>query len=312
MPTTVESSIKSPVILPLGVTGRFTDLITKNNDEKVENLEEVKFYMRAFFSRTPFVEGESAEFVENIDGYNVVYELQEENVAEEGEYFAWWSFIEGGFEYQTLEFPITITDHGPGTGVETGAIVDGVSDHMPVTAEALKKSVSFGERRMQKIATLIQLRVLKTSVPPEEEIIKYELPLLDYFSKRVALELCTPGIEYWARQQKTSTKQGPTEIISYPDIIGTLEKLRNRLICELEENWREIEYFVPGIKQRKVVPMPGSSLEFYETPEPNGKLIRRAEPLGFVTKNPNDMQRLETGFRGNYDLLTLGFWPAFP
>lgn len=311
MPTTVQSSVKNPIILPLGVAGPFTDLITKNNGQSV-NLEEVKFYMRTFFSREPFIEGESAEVIDNVSGENVKYVLTEENVAKEGEYFAWWSFMEGGIEYQTPEFPIIISDHGPGIGVETGAIVDGVSDHMPITAEALKKDYTFGERRMQKIATLIQLRVLKEAVSPDQEIIVYELPLLDYFSKRVALELCTPGIDYWGRQKKTATSiQGPTEITSFPDMIQTLEKLRNRLVIELEENWRELSFFIPELKQRKAIPMPASSLEFHEQPEINGTLRRRLVPRGFVTKDPNDMQRLETGWRGDYDLFTLGLWP-FP
>lgn len=311
MPTTVESAIKGPIVLPLGVAAKFTDLITKSNEEEVDNIELVKFYMRSYFSRTPILDEITAEFNKNINGQNVSVELSEEDLSVEGEYFAWWSFVEEGIPRQTPEFPIIVSDHGPGTGVETGAIVDGVSDHMPITAEALKKSPAFGERRMQKIATLIQLRVLKEYVQPDQEITSYELPLLDYFSKRVALELCTPGIDYWARQLKTQTAIGPNEITSYPDMIATLEKLRDHLVVELEENWRELSFFIPGLKQRKAVPMPASSLEFHETPEPNGTLRRREIPLGFVTKNPNDMQRLETGFAWGYGLFSLGFWP-FP
>lgn len=309
MPTTVASSIKNPVILPQGVAAVFTDQISKNTGEKIGKLENVKFYMREFFSRVPIIEG-TGEYIANNEE-NVKFDLSSEDLSKEGEYFAWWGFKDEGVEYQTPEFPIIISDHGPGTGVETGAIVDGVSDHMPITAEALKRDARFGERRMQKIATLIQLRVLKEAVSPEEEIVTYELPLLDYFSKRVALELCTPGIDYWARQHRTATTQGPTEITSFPDMIAALEKLRDRLVIELEENWRELSFFVPELKQRKAVPMPGSSLEFFETPETNGKLMRREQPVGFVTRNPRDMQRLETGFYGNYDLFTLGFWP-FP
>lgn len=310
MPTTVDSSIKNPIILPLGVATPFTDLIIKNGNESVK-IESVKFYMRTFFSRTPFIDGITGEVIEDVAGENVKIKLTTEDLSNEGEYFAWWGFKSEGNEYQTPEFPVVISDHGPGTGVQTGAIVDGVSDHMPITAQALKEAASFGERRMQKIATLIQLRVLKEAVAPDQEIISYELPLLDYFSKRVALELCTPGIDYWARQHRTATTQGPTEITSFPDMIVALEKLRDRLVQELEENWRELAFFIPELKQRKAAPMPASSLEFHETPEQNGTLRRREFPVGFVTKNPNDMQRLETGWRGNYDLFTLGFYP-FP
>lgn len=310
MPTVVDSAVKNPIVIPLGISYRFTDLITKNNNEPVD-IESAKFYMRAFFSREPYLEL-TAEKIEKVAGENVGVNLTAEDLATEGEFFAWWSLKEEGNEYQTPEFPIVVSDHGPGIGVQTGAIVDGISDHMPITAEALKKSPSFGERRMQKIATLIQLRVLKEAVSPDQEIVAYELPLLDYFSKRVALELCTPGIDYWARQHRTATAQGPTEITSFPDMIQALEKLRDRLVIELEENWRELSFFVPELKQRKAVQMPASSLEFYECPEINGNLRRRERPLSFVTKNPNEMQRLETGWWGGYDLFTLGFFPNFP
>lgn len=318
MPTIVETSISNPILVPLGtIEPAFTDKITKNEQTiDPSNIYEVKFYMRPLLSRIPIINGIAGKVIKPVDefGNNVKYEWEAANVNTEGEYMAWWGFKETkeGKEQQTPEFPIVISDHGPGIGAETGAIVDGVSDHMPITAEALKKSPAFGERRMQKIATLIQLRVLKSSVTPDEEITAYELPLLDYFSKRVSLELCTPGIDYWGRQYKTSTTQGPTEIQAYPDMIGALEKLRDRLVCELEENWRELAFFIPEIKQRKAVPMPGSSLEFFEQPESNGRLVRRPFPLGFVTRNPNDTPKLETGFWGNYDMFTLGFWPSFP
>jgi hypothetical protein len=312
MTTVVDSSIKTPIILPIGVAYRFTDRIIKNNNEEVK-IESAKFYMRPYLSRIPSINGATGEVIGDELGDNVAVKLTAEELAFEGEYFAWWSFKSGGEEFQTPEFPVVVTDHGPGTGVETGAIVDGVSDHMPTTVDALKKSPNFGERRIQKIATLIQIRVLKSYVQPDEELTAYELPLLDYFSKRVALELCRPGIDYWARQLRTATKVGPTEISSYPDMIQSLEKLRDHLVIELEENWRELSFLVPELKQRKAVPMPASSLEFHETPEQNGTLRRRIEPVRFLTKNPNEWQRLATGWRGNYDLFSpLGFWPSFP
>jgi hypothetical protein len=313
MPTTTTTLVKSPIILPLGVTEpAFTDTITENG-QTVGNIESVKFYMRPLLSRVPTLDGESGEVIKpvNEEGNNVKYEWQEEDRAVEGEFMAWWGFFIGSSEHQTPEFPITISDHGPGTGVKTGAIADGVADHMPTTYEALRSDSSFGERRIQKIATLIQLRVLKSYVQPDEEISIYELPMLDYFSKRVALELCTPGIDYWGRQLRTQTAQNPTEISSFPDMIAALEKLRDRLVVELEENWRELQFFVPELKERKAVPLPASSFEFSERPEPNGNLRRLAYPRGFVTRDPYTTQPLVTGWIGELDSYELGFYP-FP
>ena len=318
MPATIESSIKNPVLVQLGqIEPAFTDIITRNGETLDPTLiDEVKFFMRPLLSRIPKINGILGEKISPVDtdGNNVKYKWLEADVSEEGEYMAWWGFNFNKFGplEETPEFPILISDHGPGIGVKTGAIFDGIGDHMPITFDALKRSSTFGERRIQKIVTLVQLRVLKEYVQPDEEIIIYELPLLDYFSKRVSLELCTPGIDYWGRQHKTINAVSPTEMASFPDMIASLEKLRVRLVDELAENWRELQFLIPGLKQRKSVPMPGSSLEFEDWEGSNGKMIRRDVTKGYVTKDPNATQKLQTGYHGNYDLFTLGAFPWFP
>ena len=315
MPTVIETSVKNPVIAYVGKTEpALTDTITRNEQPILyKEIKEVKFYMRPIISRLPIINGMTAEAFSGENGENVRYKWHESDLSSEGECFGWWWFkLEAGEGGETPEFPILISSHGPGEGVQTGAIFDGVGDHMPITFNALRNDPTFGERRIAKIVTLIQLRVLKSYVQPSEELEAYELPLLDYFSKRVALELCTPGIDYWGRQHKTINAVSPTEMASFPDMIASLEKLRVRLVDELAENWRELQFFIPELKQRKAVPMPGSSLEFEDWEGPNGKMIRRKYTKGFVTKDPNKMQKLETGYFGDFDLFSLGFFPFFP
>ena len=314
MPTAIDTKpIRTPIILPIGIVDPpFTDII-KRGEKTVVGIEEVKFYMRPLLSRNPVINGEKGSPIEPVDeeGNNVKYQWTEANVNEEGEFMAWWWFKKENNPFETPEFPITFSDHGPGTGVKTGGIADGAADHLPVTYERLRSDPTFGERRIQKYATLIQLRVLDTYCQPDEEITNYSLPLLDYFSKRLAFELVSPGIDYWGRQHKTITAQGPTEISSYPDMIQTLERLRERLRKELEQDWRDLRFFLPSLPQRKSIPMPASSVEFEEWTEPNGNLRRRHHPLGYTTMDPSLTQPLQTGYWGAFDPLTLGFFP-FP
>lgn len=313
MPTVIETKqLREAIILPVGITTpAFVDKITKGGENT--HIEEAKFYMRPLLSRKPVIDGEAAKSInpEDDNGNNVEYQWEESNVSTEGEFMAWWWGKSDSIPFETPEFPITFSDHGPGVGIETGGIVDGISDHMPITLQGLKNDPSFGERRLQKYATLVQIRVTGTYVRPDEEITNYSLPLLDYFSKRVALELCTPGIDYWGRQHRTITAQSPFEISSFPDMIAALEKLRDRLKEELEQDWRELAFLVPSLPQRKAVAMPASSVEFSEETDSNGELIRLQRPLPYTTKNPALTQHLETGWVGAFGELSLGFYPGF-
>jgi hypothetical protein len=315
MTTFISTKVSNnPVIVRLGVTHPpLTDTILRGQETINTEGIEVKFFMRPLTSRVPLINGELGESIwpKDAEGHNVKYQFVESDVAVEGEYFGWWGISKDSEYEETLEFPIIISDHGPGLGIKTGAIVDGVADHMPTTLYALIKDPNFGERRVQKYAVLIQERVLGKAVEADEEAEVYPLVQLDYFSKRLAFELCSPGIDYWARQARTKTAQSPTEITSYPEAITALEKLRDRLCKELEQNWRDLQFLVFKLPQRKAVPMPASSLEFDEGWEANGNLKRLSRPRGYVTKDPFDNQPLYTGYWGAFDPLTLGFYP-FP
>lgn len=308
MPAVLETSIKRPIYLNLGYQGDFTDSITIGEELLDTEGATISFFVRPIMSRTPVINGSTAVAIwPAVKKENVKYTFEASETSTEGEFMAWWKYVKGSEEGETPEFPIVFTDHGPGIGVKTGGIFDGVYDHMPSTFDALRNDRRFGERRIQRVITLIQMRVTGSYVTPDLEISTYPLPLLDYLSKRVALELCTPGIDYWARQEKTLTAQGPTEITSFPEIINALKELRNHLTEQLEQDWREIEFLVPGVAQRKVVAMPASTTEF-EDYEVSGKLVRRGENQPFITRNPNLTQSLITG----YEDYQLGLYPLFP
>ncbi len=304
MPTAIATAVKSPVLVIVGrIRPSLEDTITRatgsNLSGPAENMvgATVKFSMRPLLSRVPVIKEKTARgfAVSQTTGFNVAYDWGEGDVATEGEYMGWWTFILSGGTYpeDTPEFPITISDHGPGSGIKTGAIVDGVASEMPITFEALRNDIAFGDRFMQTKAELIKWKVLGATVTPDLEFTYHPL-LLDYFSKRVALELIGAGIDYWSRQHKTVVTTGTSEVASYPDMIASLKELDNRLRCACKDLWQEVQFVVPGLPQRRVVHLPTSDMV-------------NKEP---ITTDPSLTLPLETGILVQWDM-ALGVFP-FP
>jgi hypothetical protein len=254
------------------------------------------FSLRPLTSRTAVIAGNTAVVLTppDLNGNNVRYDWSGSDMttAGEGNFFGWWGYtVPGGSLQETREFPIWITDHGPGTATETGAIVDGASRHLPVTFNALRNDARFGDRRMQELSNLIQLKVLGAAVTPDGEA-QYPELLIDYLSKRLALDLITPGIDFWSRQIRTSSSTQVAEMTSYPDMIAGLKELKASLARQLCHDWETVQLFLPSTPNYKVIPMPTSSL------------------LGIPhkTRSPQHMPRLQTGLVGWNDE-DLGFFP---
>lgn len=305
MPVDIASAIRNPVVVRVGRTRpSLYDTITRANSEAMGAAEDLsqatcRFSMRQVYSRLPVLDGvEARGFTPDDNNFNIAHDWISPEVEEEGEFMAWWTFTLPGDDHpeETPEFPVVVTDHGPGQGVQTGAIVEGVAAEIPTTFDALRNDSRFGDRFMQAKAELIKVRVLNKNCTPDEEK-NFNPVLIMYFSKRVALELIPPAIDYWSRQHRTVTTTGTNEVASYPDMIASLKELKGQLYCSCSELWQELQFIVPGIVQRKPINLPRTNL--------SGN-ARKEEPL---TINPENMQPLETGGYG-WDL-QLGVFP-FP
>lgn len=262
------------------------------------------FFMRPLSSRTPIINGNVAVALAppDLDGHNVRYDWTTNDIttAGEGGFFGWWRFtLEGGEAQETMEFPILISDHGPGLGTQTGAIVDGAAMYLPVTFDYLQRDARFGDRAMQQKAELVKWKVLGYTVTPDQEQ-QFEIVLLDFLSKRTALDLIGPGIDFWSRQLRTSTSSQTSEVSAFPDMIASLKELRMDLARQLTEDWRQVQLLAPSTPNRKVVPMPTSSLG-----GPNAPWTGR-----HITKSPQEMPHLHTGWTG-WGFEGLGLFP-FP
>jgi len=300
MATTLPAT-RLPIVVNKNAPGSFYDQITIAGSPISTGGAGIDFSMRPLASRTPAIDKAAGVPLDppDLDGNNVRYDWNlPSDMAVEGEFFAWWGFtLSGQTRQETPEFPLLISDHGPGLGTQTGAIVDGASMFMPITFAALQKDARYGDRALQRRAELVKMKVLGYTVPADQEE-QFDLVLLDFLSKRVALELITPGIDFWSRQLRTATATQTAEVSSFPDMIASLKELRIRLADELTQDWREVQLMVPGTPNRKVVPMPASSLDldpWYSGP---------------VTRNPQEMPPLRTGWVG-WGFDGLGVFP-FP
>lgn len=293
---------RTPIIVYTSAPGTLYDSIIVAGAVQDMTGASVTFFVRPILSRTPTISN-SASIIVPVDaqGNNVSYTWTPTDISilGEGDFMAWWQFsLPGTGAQETPEFPLLLTDHGPGLGTQTGSIVDGVAAFMPITLNALREDDRFGDRWLQQQARVIEYRTLGYAVNPDQESSLHPV-LVDYLSKRLALGLTKPGIEYWSRQMKTVTSTQTQEVASYPDMIASLKELCSRLVIELTQEWRDLLVIVPGLPQRKVVPLPQSTIG-----GPGD--THRLHPN---TRDPRGMPPLKTGGFGWG--LEFGVWP-FP
>jgi hypothetical protein len=301
-PGTIPSQ-RTPVFVPIDAPGSIYDSIILNGQViAMVPGATVSIFVRPLISRAPVINPSVPNAITiyptDQDGNNVRHDWLTTDISSlgEGDFMAWWQFVLPGFgPKDSPEFPIYIGDHGPGVGSQIGMIVMGVTAHMPLTLSALRKDERFGDLWLQQQAEVIKWRVLGTTVSPDSES-GLGIVFLDYLSKRLALQLINPAIEFWSRQWKTASSTQTSEVTSYPDMIASLKELAPRLVRELTQEWRDLMVIQPGLAMRTVTPLPASTLSGLLDP-------------GYVTRNPLRTEGLMTGGRG-WGMLT-GPWP-FP
>lgn len=265
----IARDMRDPLVMRAGLTmPSLFDVITHDDGSPFPQATllagTVLFSMRPLLSRTPVIDNVAARVVDPVqgdDGFNIAYDWADGDTAIEGSYMCWWGVESAPSVVQESdEFPLVISDHGPGLGVPTGAVVDGIGQYMPITFEALREDQNFGDRFMQRFADRAKRETMNTVVTPDLEI-DYDPQLIDYLAKLAAKHLVVPAKDYWARQWRTRTTQSPIEISAYPDMLAALDSLYARLSEELPEDLLQLRYWIPGLIITRVMVAPGSSLE---------------------------------------------------
>lgn len=286
MATVQGVSTADPIVIPIGTRPPILDVILAADGTTEDlSLATVSFFMRPLESRAPLSLTGTASVIwpADEDGNTVQFVPSAQDTTIEGQYMGWWGYsISSGPVLETPEFRIVITDQGPGFGVETGAVVDALSQYMPITVSKLRADPTFGDRWIQRHADYVKRITLGTVVPPDSEV-NYDPLVIDYLAKRTALRLIAPAKDFWARQYTSVRAQSPGESANYPDMLKSLDALAMRLKCELPQDWRQLNFLVPGLPQLHVEPRPMSSLG---DPSPTNR---------HNTPDPRDVRRPRTG-----------------
>src|ERR1700756_3841317 len=114
-------SQRTPAIVYAEDPGVFYDTIIVLGRTQDMTGAVVTFSLRALESRVPILNNVAATAIvpTNANGNNVSYTWGSAPAV--GDYMAWWTFTLPGIQAQdSPEFPIYVSDHGPGLGAKTG------------------------------------------------------------------------------------------------------------------------------------------------------------------------------------------------
>ena len=110
-----------------------------------------------------------------------------------------------------------------------GAIAERARGILPVTWDALLGDSRYGGGLMRQTIDTVKENVFGEVVAPDDEE-QYPLLALDYAAKLVALELISPGIDFWMNEPTAVSATGTNENHTFIDRAAMLRLLRDDLI----------------------------------------------------------------------------------
>ncbi len=229
--------------------------------------------------------------VEDSENGEVSYQWTDLDLDEPGEYYAWWHLeFSGSSDLDTEEFLIVVTKHSPGLRTQTGAVYLAARSILPITWDALEDDERFGDAQLQRRIEVAKLRVFGTAVAVEDES-TYDIRVIDYIAKTVAVSVIPAGMDYWLAQKQVISATGTNESVSYPDRITALEKIHARLVKEIASERDEVEAivgvgtarpsgavpeFTDGTDVGYITPLPADNFGDYAFPHNTDLRHRRA------------------------------------
>lgn len=116
-----------------------------------------------------------------------------------------------------------------------GAIGEIVRRTMPATYDGLTGSDGFsgGTDDVQEIIEDQKAIVLGDAAPLEVDEVDLTRIMRLFIGKRAALEMITPGIDYWRRNPISVATTGTNEVETFSDPVIALEALRKKLISDI-------------------------------------------------------------------------------
>ena len=150
----------------------------------------------------------------------------------------------------------------------TGVIADRARAELPVTWDALSLAPQFGDALLQTKIDTVKEAVFGVVVTPGAED-TYPLIVLSYVGKLVALEIITPGIDYWMQEPTSVSASGTNEQTAYTDRANMLRLLREDLLKQTRLMWPDVSGLI-GFTRTNNGPRPLLSTidEPFITPSP--------------------------------------------
>ena len=149
-----------------------------------------------------------------------------------------------------------------------GAIAERARAELPVAWDALSLAPQFGDALLQAKIDAVKEAVFGVVVTPGAED-AYPLMVLNYVGKLVALELITPGIDYWMSEPITVSATGTQETTAYTDRAAMLIRLREDLLKQTRLLWPDVSALVGFTRvSNAAIPLLSTMDEPFITPSP--------------------------------------------
>ena len=149
-----------------------------------------------------------------------------------------------------------------------GAIAERVAGILPVTWDALERDQRYGDTLLRTAIDTIKERVFGVNVTPTAEV-SYPLIVIDYVAKLVAIDLCTPGIDFWMSEVTSASTTGTNEVVTWVDRANQLMQLRKDLLEETRLMKGEVDPLIGYTRLTKKPRMAINTLdEDFLTPSP--------------------------------------------
>ena len=144
-------------------------------------------------------------------------------------------------------------------------------DELPETWNALLEAPTFGDEALERRLNTLMYRAFGAVLTDEEQAILSPV-LASFMGKRLALDIITPGIDYWSKQA-LSHSAGERESKAYKDRAEDLKELRKQILADTAAMLPEVEAELPARPKRLADTarvMPAGFLEPHVTADPFG------------------------------------------
>jgi hypothetical protein len=110
-----------------------------------------------------------------------------------------------------------------------GVIAERTRGLLPVTWNALSSDSRYGDVLISQTIDFVKAMVFGEVVLSDDEG-TYPVVVIDYIAKLAAIELCTPGIDFWMNEPVSESATGTNENHTFTERVAALQELRRNLI----------------------------------------------------------------------------------